>query len=367
MGKEVAAVKIAAATVKNFIAHVYLGYGFSETDSALIAETLTDADLRGITSHGIQRLAMYDRKIRAKAIIPYNKWTVVRHTKSSLLVDANHTMGQLVSAFTMDHVVSKAQRHGISVGVVRHSNHFGAAGYYARMAAKAGLIGIVATNTNPLLVPPRANQPFLGSNPLAFAFPTQNAPFVFDAATSTVSLGKIEVLLKNNQSIPGEWAVNGDRQTQTDPQTVLDELARSRRIGGILPLGGQREANANYKGFGNSLIVECLTGILAQGSISADLGHKNHDISHFFLALDPELFGDPQEIEASLSDMLDRIRHLAHSGANPIRVPGDREIQNIDCNLKNGVVIDQTTIDQANEIANRLGISDRLSGTPIKE
>ncbi|GAF36297.1 (R)-2-hydroxyacid dehydrogenase, similar to L-sulfolactate dehydrogenase [Lentilactobacillus farraginis DSM 18382 = JCM 14108] len=130
--------RVTVSKAKRFVEKIYDGYGFSRKDSALIATTLVDADLRGITSHGVQRLSMYDRKIRAKYIIPYNKWTVLNQTKTSVLVDANQTMGQLVSVFTMDHIISKAQRHGIAVGVVRDSNHFGAAGYYVRMAAKKG-------------------------------------------------------------------------------------------------------------------------------------------------------------------------------------------------------------------------------------
>lgn len=359
--------RVTVSKAKRFVEKIYDGYGFSRKDSALIATTLVDADLRGITSHGVQRLSMYDRKIRAKYIIPYNKWTVLNQTKTSVLVDANQTMGQLVSVFTMDHIISKAQRHGIAVGVVRDSNHFGAAGYYARMAAKKGLIGIASTNTNPLLVPPRAGQPFLGSNPLAFAFPTKTGAFVFDAATSTVSLGKIEVLLKRNRQVPGQWAINGDREQLNDPQTILDELSRSHRIGGILPLGGLNEANSNYKGFGNALIVECLTSILAQGSLSADLGNKNHDISHFFLALDPALFGNLDKLESSLSQMLERIHRLAHLPEESIRIPGDREIQNYEKNRTAGIAVAEKTLNEINEIADRLGVSKLTPSNKVRE
>lgn len=364
---EVKRLRIKVSRAKQFIKQIYTNYGFSDQDSALIAKTLVDADLRGISSHGIQRLAMYDRKIRAKYIIPYNKWTVLNQTKVSILVDANHTMGQLVSTYTMKQVINKAQRHGLAVGIVKESNHFGAAGYYARMATKKGLVGIASTNTNPLLVPPHANQPFLGSNPLAFAFPTKEGAFVFDAATSTVSLGKVEVLLKNNQQVTGQWAIDENREVQTDPQTILDGLSRSHRMGGILPLGGLNETNSNYKGFGNALIIECLTSILAQGSISADLGNKNHDISHFFLALDPELFGNPNEIKTSLSDMLDRIRHLPHPDDQPITIPGDHERLNFEQNRKQGIEVDDKTVNEINEIADRLGVSELSGSSAIKE
>lgn len=358
--------RLDAKQATQFVEQIFNGYGFSKRNSSLIAASLIDADLRGITSHGIQRLSMYDRKIQAKYIVPDAIWRIINQTETSLLVDANQTMGQLVSIFTMNEIIEKAQSHGIAVGVVKNSNHFGAAGYYARMAAKKGLIGIAATNSNPLLVPPNAREPFLGSNPLAFAFPTKKDPFVFDAATSTVSLGKIEVLLKNNQKIPGEWAVDGNYQQQNDPQTVLDDLSRDNRIGGILPLGGLREDNSNYKGLGNAMIIECLTAILAQSSISADLGNKNHDLSHFFLALDPSLFGSLDETENNLSQMLTRMRHMSHLSEEPITLPGDKEIHAYEENQVKGIAVDQRTFDEVNVIANRLDVPNLRSFDAVK-
>ncbi len=357
-----------ATTVQQFVEQIYKAYGFSTEDSQAIATTLVDADLRGIRSHGVQRISMYDQKIQSKFILPYNKWTVTKQTKLSLLVDANQTMGQLAAIATMSQVVSKAQRQGIAVGVVRNSNHFGAAGYYARMAAKENLIGVAMTNTNPLLVPPGATVPFLGSNPLAFSFPLKGKPpFVFDAATSAVSLGKIEVRLKDNQSLPGEWAIDADGQLETNPQTVLDELSRTHRVGGILPLGGLREANSNYKGFGNALLIESLTSILAQGAISADLGNRRHHVSHFFLALDPELFGDFETISANLDDMLDRLRRLNHLPGQSITVPGDHEIDQVAETRRKGIVIDEITFDELNQIAQRLGVSPLSTANKVKE
>lgn len=180
---------------------------------------------------------------------------------------------------------------GVSIAVIRNSNHFGTAGYYARMAVKEGLIGIATTNTRPLVLPTNALEAFLGSNAFAFTFPAEPHPFVFDGATSVVSSGKIQVLAKKGENIPGEWAVGEDRQVDQNAQRVEDNLSTiafsdDRPDGGVLTLGGNLENNSNYKGFGNSLVIEMLTGILAQGSISADTNKGKHDFSQFFMTMD---------------------------------------------------------------------------------
>ena len=227
--------------------------------------------------------------IKEHIIEPKNKVKVLKETPTSLLIDANKNMGQIASAFAMNSLIDKTKKLGISLAVIRNSNHFGTAGYYARLAAKQGLIGIALTNTRPLVVPTNATEAFLGSNAFAFTFPADPHPFVFDGATSIVSSGKIQVLAKNNQPIPGDWAVDDQRHVVTDAQKVEDNLAKvafteDEPGGGVLTLGGLLEQNSNYKGFGNSLVVELLTGILAQGSISADTNKPGrHDFSQFFL------------------------------------------------------------------------------------
>lgn len=218
--------RISSSAEKTFLEKVFATDGFSEHDGALLADTLVDADLRGISSHGIQRLAWYTSMIKEHIIEPKNKVKVLKETPTSLLIDANKNMGQIASAFAMNSLIDKTKKLGISLAVIRNSNHFGTAGYYARLAAKQGLIGIALTNTRPLVVPTNATEAFLGSNAFAFTFPADPHPFVFDGATSIVSSGKIQVLAKNNQPIPGDWAVDDQRHVVTDAQKVEDNLAK---------------------------------------------------------------------------------------------------------------------------------------------
>lgn len=350
--------RIKASEEKRFLQAVFDKDGFSQEDGDLLADTLVDADLRGISSHGIQRLAWYTRMIKSHIIEPGNKVKVLKETPTSLLVDANKNMGQIASSFAMHSLIEKTKKIGISLAVIRNSNHFGTAGYYARMAAKQGLIGIALTNTRPLVVPTNAYDAFLGSNAFAFSFPAEPHPFVFDGATSIVSSGKIQVLAKNHQPIPGDWAVDSKRHVVHDAKKVEDDLSKiafteHQPGGGVLTLGGNLESNSNYKGFGNSLVVELLTGILAQGPISADTNQPGkHDFSQFLLAINPDLFGDLETFKKNAENMFDRIRGLDHIPGSTIFIPGDREYKNYDQNLKAGVIIDDQTAAELQKIGN---------------
>ncbi len=354
--------RVSVNAEKKFLQQVFKQNGFTEENGALLADILVDADLRGISSHGIQRLAWYERMIADGTIKPANQVKVLKESLTSLLIDANGNMGQIASAFAMKSLIKKAKANQVAMAVIRNSNHFGTAGYYSRLAAKAGLIGISTTNTRPLVVPTNAIEAFLGSNAFAFTFPAEPHPFVFDGATSSVSSGKIAVLAKNQQPIPGEWAVDRDRQVIHDSAQafkILSEAAFTEHQsgGGVLTLGGNQETNSNYKGFGNSLVIELLTGILAQGSISADTSKGKHDFSQFFMVIDPAFFGDLEVLKAKASSMFNRIRKLDHIPGTRIMIPGDREYRNYDQNLKQGVVIDPKTQEEIAEIAKKFQIN----------
>lgn len=351
--------KISAQVEQTFLEQVFTAYHFNEADAHLLADTLVDADLRGISSHGIQRLAWYINMMEEHIIEPTKAPIILKETPTSLLIDANQNMGHIASALAMNKLIEKAKKSVVAVAVIRNSNHFGTAGYYSRMAAEAGLIGISNTNTRPLVVPTNAKDAFLGSNAFAFTFPADPHPFVFDGATSVVSGGKIQVLAKKGGQIPGEWAIDGDRNVVKDANAAEDILSKvafteEQPGGGVLTLGGNSEENSNYKGFGNSLVVELLTGILAQGSISADTNTGKHDFSQFFMAIDPAFFGDLETLKTNVENMFDRIRNLDKLPGTQIMIPGDREYRHFDDNKINGVTIDDKTAEQIQTIATQL-------------
>ena len=137
--------RIQATDERHYLVEVFTKFGFNQDDSQLLADTLVDADLRGISSHGIQRLAWYRRMIKEGTIIPQNKAKIIRELPGSVLVDANQNMGQLATVLATQKIIEKAKKTGVAIAVIRNSNHFGTAGYYTRLALEAGLVGVALT------------------------------------------------------------------------------------------------------------------------------------------------------------------------------------------------------------------------------
>ncbi|MFC6254085.1 Ldh family oxidoreductase [Secundilactobacillus hailunensis] len=346
--------------LKNLVSQIFQQLQVTPADSELWANNLIDADLRGIRSHGVQRVSMYVRKLRAGDINVQQHAIIVKNGGAVTVINGQHGIGQKIATEAMQHAIDQAHRLGVGIVSVRRSNHFGAAGYYARLASQAGLIGISMTNTNPLTVPTGARNAFLGSNPIAVAVPADPHDFVFDGAMSTVSLGKFEILAKSNQKVPGTWALDENGQVTQEPKRLLDNMQQTRRRGGVLPVGGLGETDAGYKGFGLTLIVELLTSVLAQGPISADLGGKQFGISHFFMALDPAFFGDPVAIKTRVTALLARLRELPRLGLTGVRIAGDREWQTYQQNRVDGIVLEPATIQELSQIAVDLGVDSSL-------
>ena len=111
-------------------------------DAALVADTLVMADVRGVSSHGIVRLPFYVNKMKLGGTKICPKIQVVKEGPGSALVDGGHGMGQVVASFAMNLAIKKAKETGVSLVGVKASEHFGAAAYYASMAARQDMIGI---------------------------------------------------------------------------------------------------------------------------------------------------------------------------------------------------------------------------------
>lgn len=166
-----------------------------------------------------------------------------------------------------EHAIDKARQHGFGMITVRNSNHYGIAGYYAKMAVKEDMIGMCMTNTEAIMVPTFGRQAMLGTNPIAFAMPADPVPFSFDAATTVVPRGKLEVYVKRGNGLPQGWALDETGHDSTDPNRVLKNII-AKAGGGILPLGGSGELTSGYKGYGFAMLCEICTAILSGGTTS---------------------------------------------------------------------------------------------------
>ena len=342
---------------RNFCIKVFQGYGFTQEESTQITDVLLDADLSGIESHGVQRMIRYHKEITEGMVKIDAEPQIVKQTPLSATIEGNDAMGQVLSTKAMQMAIDKAKQHGIGMVTVRNSNHYGIAGYYTKLAAEQGLIGLCMTNTEAIMVPTFGKQAMLGTNPIAFAMPAQPTIYSFDAATTVVPRGKLEVYVKRGNGLPVGWAVDEEGHDSDDADRVLKNII-AKTGGGILPLGGSGEMTSGYKGYGFAMLCEIATAILSGGTTSNYIyktpGRAN--IAHCFIALDHGMFGDKAEIEANLSKYLQEIRDSAKAeGQDRIYIHGEKEYEARAGVLKNGVYLNDKTYDEMKMIAEYTG------------
>ena len=345
---------------EDFVRSVFAAHGYGPEDAAAIADVILRADLYGIESHGVQRLMRYHRAIAvAKTARVGAEPEVVRETPVSAVVDAHDALGQLAAIRAMRLAIAKAKSAGIGMVAMRASNHYGIAGYYTRMAVDEDLLGVCMTNSEPILVPTFARQAMIGSNPIALGMPADPTPFLFDAATTVVPRGKLEVYAKRRAPLPEGWAVDETGSVCTDPQRVIDAIL-ARRGGGILPLGGAGETMSGHKGYGFGLICDLLCAGLSGGPFS---NHKKDDpgkanTSHFFMAIDYGLFGDKADIRARFSRFLQELRETPRApGCARVYVHGEKELESEALRRREGIPVNDKTVAELRRIAADLGLS----------
>ena len=232
-----------------FCMEAFQKFGFTEQESRIISDVLLMSDDFGIESHGMQRLVRYHKGIESGLIHVDAKPEVVFETPVSAVIDGHSGMGQLLGHYAMELAIEKAKKSGVGIVSVRNSNHYGIAGYYARMAMDQGLIGFSCTNSEAIMVPTFGKKAMLGSNPIACSAPAEPYPFFFDASTTVVTRGKLEMYNKMNKPIPTGWAVNKEGQSSNSASEVLGNI-KAHEGGGIVPLGGDTEQLGGHKGYG---------------------------------------------------------------------------------------------------------------------
>lgn len=353
-------VRIEFNRLREFVKGVFMRLGVREMDAFTVADVLVTADARGIPSHGVARLPRYIRGIREGMMIPDAEPEVVHETPVSARIDGRDGLGQPVSRTAMELAISKALRNGIGMVAVFNSNHFGIAGYYAMMALEHDLIGFATTNTYPLVVPTFGRQAVLGTNPIAVAVPAnRNRPFVLDMSTSVVTRGKLELYQRLGKPIPEQWATDENGRPCTDPGRVLENF-RARRPGGLLPLGGPDELTGGHKGYGLSMLVEILSGVLATARISA-MSYpegKGSGIGHFFAALDPGIFLPVKKFKADMDLLIDTVRNSEKAeGHDRIFIHGEKEFEQMERSLSDGVPLDAATFDILKSISEEFGVA----------
>ncbi len=305
-----------------------------------VATVLVASDRRGVASHGTARLPRYASLIEAGALDVAARPSLVQSRAALALFDAANGWGHHAARVAMDAAIAGARTAGTYTAVVRHSNHFGIAGWYAARAADAGLIGISLTNSSPLIAPTRGVDAMLGSNPIAVAAPAgRHDHFCLDMATSTVPRGRLEVAARRGESLHPSWALDAEGRPTTSPQDALK--------GALMPLGGTEEGGG-YKGYGLALMVDVLTGVLGGGTPGPlvvplfDPGGGSSDITQTLIVIDPDAVSEPGAFVARMERELDLLKasRVAPGAPGRVLIPGEPEAEAERRSTAQGLVID---------------------------
>ena len=343
---------VPAAIWRRQAADILSAWGLSADHAATTADILTEADLMGIESHGVAMLALYERQIDEGGANQRPVIEIVHDHAAVALIDADGGFGQVPSAMAVEMAGERAEKFGIAAVAIRNSNHYGAAGIYARRLAERGLIGLSTSSVwRSAIVPTGGLEPRLGTNPIAFAAPCAGQrPFLLDMATSTAAIGKLKLAERAEKPIPAGWALDRQGAPLLDPAQALRDTL-------LVPLGG-------HKGYGLATMVEILSSTLSGAAMTPLRGSPagHHDVGHFVMALDPALLrGSREEFAADMARMVEGLRETPPSDADaPVMVAGDPEYRCEDERRTNGIPLPHKLGQQLRDICKRADIAFRL-------
>jgi L-2-hydroxycarboxylate dehydrogenase (NAD+) len=324
-------IRIKVNTLQEFTASVFERLGVPARDAEITADILIAADQRGIGSHGLQRLSRYINGLKTGVMKPVADMKVLKETPNTLLISGGDGLGQVISYKAMKLVIDKALKNNIAFAVVRDSNHYGIAGYYAMMALEHDLIGLSLTNSAVLVVPTHGRNAIMGTNPISVAVPAgKERPFVLDMACSTVPRGKLEVYQREGKIMPDTWATDELGNPTQDIPRVLANLL-DKKGGGLLPLGGAEEESGGHKGYGLCLAVDIFSGVLSGSAFGTNLYARKDapaKVSHFFVALKIDAFIEPSQFKSMMDEYINMLKSSEKAaGKNRIFIHGEKEFE----------------------------------------
>ena len=319
--------------MNDFLIEAFKGYGVPEEDAKICADVLLESDRRGIESHGCNRFKpIYINRIVNGTLLPVTNIEIIKETPTTIVMDAHDGMGMVASHHMMEKLIEKAKIYGMAGGAIRNSTHYGIAGYWTDMAAKAGMIGMTGTNARPSIAPTFGVENMMGTNPLTLSVPTdEEFPFCLDCATSVVQRGRIEYYAREGKETPAGAVIANDGTTLTDSELILKKLVDG--TAALTPLGGAGDEMAGYKGYGFAAFVEILSAALSGGKFMKALNGLDENgkpqmfgLGHFFFVVNPEAFSGGETFKKTAGDICRALRASKKApGHDRIYTAGEKE------------------------------------------
>lgn len=342
--------RIEVGKIKNVSETLFKAFGLSAKDAEIAADCLIEAELAGISTHGISMLPAHVKKL----INGYNakaKLEIERGTASFSVCNAHNAIGMVSAWKCTELVIEKSSESGVHMVFCHGANTFSAAYCYAKHLAENKKIGFVCCNSPAQMAPINGIEKLLGTNPLAIGIPANSEePFIFDMATSAVAKSRINQALYAGEKIPFGWATDINGNPTDDPQAAV--------AGFILPMAGP-------KGYGLSMAIDILSGMLSGAAYLDGVGrfYSQNDscmnVGHMFVAIDPTVVYGENFFD-EMDDYLHRIRASKSSNRNPVLAPGDLNSLYKKGALQSGLEVSETLKEEINKLLGEIGSTIKL-------
>ncbi len=322
---------VSIETARQIAKDSLMSFGVEEAAAARGADVLIASDIRGVGSHGLPRLIMYERDIVNGTVNPKPNVRIVNETASTANFDCDFGCGITVAPLVMEKAIEMAKKTGIGLAGAKNGNHFGIAGYYSLMAVKENLAGYAASGSVQLIAPTGGAEAVLGNGPNSWAFPGgKTSPgIMYDMACSTVAGGKIEMAVRANKEIPVGWIQDKDGHDTTNPLDFFeDQNPKGKIVGTLSPLGG-------VKGYCLTVAMEMISAIMTGGAT----GGTGRGLGYFMLAIDIAKFRPFEEYQEAVDAYYNKIKNSKkRSGVEEIFLPGEIEHNYTVNRLKENIV-----------------------------
>ena len=329
--------------------------GVSREDANTTAAALVMTDSWGVRTHGCTLLPGYVKRLQAGGLRTDRSPEVIAEGPAWMIVDGGSCLGQVTSTFAMRQAIEKARTSGLCYAGVRNSCHFGAAGYYAWLAAQESMLGIVMANDVPSVAAPGSQRAVTGSNPIAYAIPTGDRdPIFLDIAISTVAGGKVYEAHRTGKPIPPGWLIGPDGLPTTDPDDFPQRTS-------LTPMAG-------HKGYGLALLVEVLSAVMTGAAITWQVGNwifgdasKPTHHGAAFLVFDVASLGSEEAFFQRIGALIDEIHESPTAEGQRIFLPGEKEWERRRKALDQGLPLSQDIVDRLTNLAREMELeTDRL-------
>ena len=347
--------KVKLDALKEFCEETLVKAGVSPENAETVADVLITTDTFGVMTHGTKNLNQYIQKMQAGGLDPKAEPIVEREGPAWAIMNGNKAIGMVTSCQAMQLAIRKAKEVGIAYVGVRNSCHFGAAGYYANLAAKEGMIGLSMSNTDPVIAVPNGSAKAIGTNPFSFAAPLDNGKSIFlDIALSNVAALKVIMAKEKGLPIPDTWLVDEDGLPTTDAALFPQHAS-------LQPMGA-------HKGYGLALLVELLSAVITGAGMLSEVASWNLDLSsvnnvgHAFFAMDISKMIPAEQYRERIAKVTEELKNGPKAkGKDRILLPGEMEWEKREKALVSGEIeITDAHADSLKDLAERTGIAINL-------